>query len=244
VFEWFNYILKDSVKPAILKNYINYEVMGSNIWKHTDNFNSMNDDTLHFYLDNVRIGQHYKLGTKPGREYIRQEIDFRDRSDTITSATGKIIDSIIDTNNGLTFTTAAVEKSFDINGSFTADLVASINKKDIDIAVAVYELRADGKYFYLTSTLQRASYARNRCSRQLLVPGAEEHIPLNNCFFTSRHINKGSRLVVVLSISKNYTNQVNYGSGKDISTETMNDAGSALEIKWFGSSMINIPIHW
>jgi hypothetical protein len=35
---------------------------------------------------------------------------------------------------------------------------------------------------------------------------------------------------------------VNYGSGKDVSDETIKDAQEPLEIKWFNDSYVKIPV--
>ena len=48
--------------------------------------------------------------------------------------------------------------------------------------------------------------------------------------------------MVQLSLLKSSDSQINYGSGKDVSSETIADAGPPLEIKWYGSSLIDIPI--
>jgi len=59
---------------------------------------------------------------------------------------------------------------------------------------------------------------------------------------TAKLINKGSRLVMVLNVNKNANAQVNMGSGKDVSTETNEDAGEPLTLKWYNDSKINIPL--
>ena len=38
-------------------------------------------------------------------------------------------------------------------------------------------------------------------------------------------------------------NQINYGTGKDVSEETILDAKEPLQIKWYTDSYINIPIN-
>lgn len=80
-FIWFDYILKDSGRPAILKDKVNYQVMGTNQWKHPPSLSKMNNDTLTFYFSNVRVEAYYKLNAKhQSSEFIRQEIDFKDRT--------------------------------------------------------------------------------------------------------------------------------------------------------------------
>ena len=47
---------------------------------------------------------------------------------------------------------------------------------------------------------------------------------------------------MILGIRKSPDAQINYGSGKDVSEETIDDAKEPLEIKWYNNSYIEIPI--
>ena len=58
----------------------------------------------------------------------------------------------------------------------------------------------------------------------------------------SRRLEKGSRLLVTLDVDKNAFAEINYGTGKDVSLEDVNDAKVPLEIKWQTDSFVNIPI--
>jgi putative CocE/NonD family hydrolase len=244
-FKWFDYILKDSSKPAILKDKVNYQVMGTNEWKHSPSLSKMNNDTLHFYFSNEHVASNYKLVTKPeSAEFIRQKIDFKDRSDTTQSwEQTQIIDSAVNVFNSITFISPVIDQPFEINGAFTGTLITGINKKDMDVSIALYELRSDGTYFTLSNFLGRASYAKDRSKRQLLQPGKIETIPYNKSFFVSKKISAGSKLIVVLGINKNPNWEINYGSGKDVSKETISDAKEPLKIKWYGNSDIKIPVY-
>jgi uncharacterized protein len=112
----------------------------------------------------------------------------------------------------------------------------------MDINLVFYEVMPDGKYFHLTYFLGRASYARDMSTRKLLTPGKVESIPFDRIRMVSRQLNKGSRLLVVLSINKNSFAQINYGTGKDVSDETIADAKTPLQIKWYNDSYVKIPI--
>jgi uncharacterized protein len=57
----------------------------------------------------------------------------------------------------------------------------------------------------------------------------------------SRQLAAGSRVVVLLSVIKESGRQINYGTGKDVSDETTEDARVPLKIKWFSDSYIDIP---
>ena len=58
----------------------------------------------------------------------------------------------------------------------------------------------------------------------------------------SRQLQQGSRVVAVLSVIKEPGRQINYGSGKDVSDESIRDAGRPLEIRWYSDSYLDLPI--
>ncbi len=89
----------------------------------------------------------------------------------------------------------------------------------------------------------RASYAKNNEVRQLLKPGMMEQIPVNNSFFISKKVEKGSKLLLLVGVNKNPNWQINYGTGKDVSDETVKDAGEPLEINWYNDSYVEIPVY-
>ncbi len=243
-YQWLDYILKGKEKPALLKDKVNYQVMGTNTWKHAPSLQAMNNDTLKFYLNNSKSKDRYLLSpSRPKPEaYLTQLVDFNDRSNENNYYTPTIVFDSLDASNGLVFMTSPFEKGFQINGSFTGNLFAAINKKDMDVSLSLYELMPDGRYFSLTRYVGRASYAKNNSQRQLLKPGKKEAIPFENTRFVSKQISKGSRLVILLNINKHPFEIINYGSGKEVADETIKDAGESLNIKWYSESFIKIPV--
>ncbi len=237
-YQWLDYILKGKPKPELLKDKINFQVMGTNEWRHSSSLQNINNDTLIFFLSKNRLAP-VKPKTK---NFETQKIDFKDREKQNTYYTPEIIFDSLDAGNGLVFTTQPFEYDFSINGSFTGNMIATINKKDMDVSLALYELMPDGKYFFLTRYVGRASYAKDNSKRQLLQPNKKELIPFGNTRFVSKKINKGSRLVLLLNINKHPFEIINYGSGKPVSEETIKDAGEPLQIKWHNESFIKMPI--
>jgi predicted acyl esterase len=128
-----------------------------------------------------------------------------------------------------------------ISGAFTGELTVVINKKDFDLGVAVYEAMPDGKLFYLGNALHRASYAENPGKRKLLSPGKPEKLKFETTM-VSRQMQAGSRLMVLLDTSKNPMAQVNYGTGKDVSDESVKDAGEPLKIQIRSGSYFEVPL--
>lgn len=243
-YQWLDYILKGANKPDLLKDRINYQVMGTNEWKHAPSLNKMNNGTLKFFLSDIKQNNSHNLSLKSPKKktFIQQTVDFKDRENQNSYYTPQIVFDSLDTGNGLVFTSESFKDDFTINGSFTGNLITEINKKDMDVSLALYELDDKGKYFFITRYVGRASYAKNNSKRQLLQPGKKESIPFNNTRLVSKKISKGSRFVVLLNINKHPFEIINYGSGKDVYDETIKDAGEPLQIKWFSDSFIEIPI--
>lgn len=260
IFDWFRYIFKNGEKPEILKDKINFQVMGANKWKHVADLGQMANDTLKFYLSatpsdapgsfiagNNGRHDHYSLtGTAPEKtEYLIQKIDFSDRSDSAQNNyfTPFTISDTLMVGNGLSFVSEVFDEAFEINGAYSGDLIVNINKKDFDFSVVLYELTQAGEYFKLTlRNIGRASLMADPSRRTLLEPGSVVRIPLRQVRLTSKMINKGSRLVLVLNGNKHPFEQINYGTGKDVSAESIHDAGDPLVIKWYLGSHFQIPI--
>lgn len=237
-FEWLDYVLKGKPKPSLLKDKVNFQVMGTNTWRHVPSLNAVCNDTLRFYLSKGLLSP-----VKPALEiHSFQVVNFKDRNQQNNYYTPDICFDSLDRSNGLLFVSKPFEYTFEINGSFTGNLVARVSKKDMDISMALYEQLPDGRYFFLTRYVGRASYAKDNSKRQLLQPGKKETIPFTNTRFVSKKIGKGSRLVVLLNINKHPFEIINYGSGKAVADETIRDAGKPLQIQWMGESYISIPV--
>jgi predicted acyl esterase len=142
----------------------------------------------------------------------------------------------------LIFVSDPLDKPYALSGALNASVNLTINKKDVDLVLDLYEQTPDGKYFALNENLQRASYAKDRTRRQLLQPGKMETIHLTHTFITCRQLQKGSRIVVMIGVNKNPSWEINYGTGKDVSNETIKDAEEPMKIKWYNSSFIEFPI--
>lgn len=245
IFQWFDYILKDSSKPALLKDKINFEVMGANQWLHSSTLSSMSNHKITFYLSNIHADNHYKLSEQipMKKEFLEQKVDFSDRkSVNLYYHASQVIYDSLDISNGISFVSEPLKEELMINGSFAGEIKASINKKDMDFSLNLYEWMPDGRFFYLSYFMGRASYANDKSRRQLLQPGRITAIPFTNTYITSKKLSKGSRIVIVLNINKSSYEQINYGSGKDVSDESIQDARIPLTVRWYTDSFINIPV--
>jgi uncharacterized protein len=244
-YQWMDYILKGAAKPKFLKDKINYQLMGTNTWQQAKSLEQMSDSNLVLYFDNTKYNQHHLLNLKQpdGLQFLSQTVDFNDRT---TSNDGFYPDQIIrdslNNTNGFSFITAPFETPIAVNGAFSGEIKVRVNKKDFDWSVAMYEVMPNGKYFQLSYFVGRASYAKKMEKRKLLKPNAIVSIPFERSRFVSKQLSKGSRLLVVLNVIKTSAYQINYGTGKDVSDETISDAAEPLQIEWYNHSFIKVPI--
>jgi len=244
-FAWFNHVLYGKAKPELVKDRVNYQLMGSNTWQHTSSYQALNDQSKTYYLStNANENGQYSLLNKqePILNSVAQTVDMTDREVEHNALQWQVIQEKLNEPNGLIFSTEPMEQAQQLAGAITGQFSIAVNKKDVDIGYNFYELMTDGKVFHLNHYQSRASYANDMSQRHLLTPNQKTTLPIVNGRMTAKLIEKGSRLVMVLNVNKNANAQVNMGSGKDVSTETIADAGEPLTIKWFNDSKINIPL--
>lgn len=243
-YQWFDYVFRGGLKPELLKDRVNYEVMGANVWKHAPSLDAMSNTKIRLYLSAAPAGKDHLLSEtiSDPKAVTIQDVDFKDRSDVDANPPGAIIEKALDRRDALVFVGEPLSRATEVSGLFTGNLDFVTNKKDFDLSVAIYEQMADGRYFQMSWYIARASYIANRSQRELLSPGRRQRLEFQNGRLTSRLLQPGSRIVVVLSVIKQPEVQINYGTGKDVSDETITDARTALHIKWFGDSSITLPI--
>jgi putative CocE/NonD family hydrolase len=242
-YRWFDHVFKGAPLPEELKDRVNYEVMGANVWKHVASLEQMGTPTR-FYLGDLYDGSTYRLATQPSKQnaFVAQTVDFADRSNVDATTSGLIIDKVVDDRNAIVFKSEPMQEPTEISGLFSGRLDVLANKKDFDLSIALYEQMPDGNYFQLSTYISRASYIRDRSERHLLVPGRKQRLAFRSGRLTSRQFQKGSRLVVVVSVPKQPDLQINYGTGKDVSDETIADAKEPLHVRWYGDSFIDVPM--
>jgi putative CocE/NonD family hydrolase len=244
-YQWFDFVFKGGPKPALLKDKVNYEVMGANVWKHAPSLAAMGNRTLRFHLSAARAGDAYRLSArKPsGDAFVPLKVDLADRTDIDREFPGGgIVGKDLNRWGGVAFVSDPFLEPAELSGLFSGRLDFITNKKDMDFAVELYELTAKGEYVELSYYLARASHVRDRGHRQLLTPGRRQQLDFQSGRLTSRQLQAGSRLVVVLKIIKSPGAQINYGTGKDVSDETIADGKEPLSLQWFGGSFIEVPV--
>ena len=238
--KWFDHVFHGAPTPDILRDRINFQGMGANRWRHASSLGTMASKPLRLYLTGQREGARLlfsKTAPVSGRE-PELRVDLADRSDVdaAPSADG------VDRNNALVFATAPLTKPTEVDGLFKARFRIVTNKRDFDLSVDFYERRADGTMLPLASYLGRASYTADRSRRQLLRPGHPQTLAFTSQTLTARLLAPGSRILAVVAIPKRPDTQINYGTGRAVSDESIADAGKPIEVRWRLGSYFDLGI--
>lgn len=242
--KWFDHVFRRAPLPDLLSDKINFQVMGTNKWRHVPSLDAMGNERMRLYLSTAREGERLALSqAKPATAGANElAVDFKDRSDADYQAPTEIISRDIDTRNALVFATAPLDNPMEVNGSFLGRLNIVTNKKDLDLSIALYEQLPDGRYFSLAFFIGRASYLADRSRRQLLRPGRLQTLAFDSDRISSRLVGAGSRIVATIGVLKQPEFQINYGTGKDVSDESIADAGEPLRVRWSNDSYLDLKV--
>jgi len=248
-FDWFDFVMRGKARPALVQNRVNVEVMGENRWRHAPSLDDLGKPER-FYLTAMRAARSgYLLSTtKPkmkggGAPALRQEVNLADRTTMNNdSYPYLLLGKKLDLSDGYTFLTQPFPRAEEVSG-MDGIVYLRVNKRDLDVGLALYELLPDGQLFQLTYYTERASYAADMSTRHLLDSGSEATVPFEQNYLFSRLIAKGSRLLLTVNMNKNAFAEVNYGTGKDVSTEDIDDADSPVQVDWLTTSYIRLRLH-
>jgi uncharacterized protein len=245
-YQWLDHALKGAALPPQLSGRINYEVMGANEWQHAASFAALAADSQRYYLDAAGSGGSHRLSKRksPKLAAIAQMIRFKDRSDAGWLPPNDLISSSLVTHNAVLYQSDPLPKATRMSGLITGRLDFVVNKMDMDLDIAMYELRSSGEYLRLFNPADelRLSYAADRVHRHLLKAGERQQVAFSSERMISRQLEAGSRLVMVLRIGKRPDREINYGTGGDVSDESVADGSVPLKVRWFNDSYIEVPV--
>jgi hypothetical protein len=272
-YEWFDSVLKGAATPALLKDRVNFEVMGANEWRHVPSLEAMGNGTLKLFLDPAAMGASHRLtqhgaqgraaakaaakdskafktakakGRRADPEFVDQVVDLADRGDVSSNwLPVDIASHSVDVRNATNYVSEPLPRAIDLQGAWSGRLDLTVNKMDVDLRVSAYELLSSGDYVQLFEPyVFRASYAQDRVHRHLLRAGERQTITFKMERLTSRKLQAGSRLVLVLGVNKRPDEEINYGGGEDVSAESLEDPDDRepVKLRWYGDSYIDIPV--
>lgn len=244
-YAWYAHLFQGGERPALLKDKVNYQVMGADTWRHAPGLEAMSPSRLRLHFDPAQVAGRHGLSTRPARsrDDITLRVDLADRSDADREfPPPMILSPELESSDAIVLASEPMEAAVEFAGLFGAHLEFSTNKRDFDLSLGLYEQLADGSYLQLSYVLARASQLQDRTRRELLEPGRRYRWDVAAGRLAGRRLAPGSRLVAVLGVPKYPGVQINLGSGKPVADETLADAGEPLRISWYAGSYLDIPV--
>ena len=243
-YQWFDHLLRGGPRPALLQDRVNYQVTGANTWRHAPSLAAVANDRLRLYLRPGTGGRHTLASAPPdSNAALTHTVNLADRSDVDAPFIGGLLATEIDTANAVVLVSEPLTAATEVSGLLTGHLELIANRRDFDFSITLYEWMADGQYFQLPPFMTRASHAHSIYERRLLTPDERERLDfVSQVRMLSRQVSPGSRIVMVLAVPKNGRQQINYGTGGDVSDESIADACEPLVIRWMGGSYIDLPV--
>lgn len=240
-----DHVLKGSPRPALLADRVNLQVMGANQWRHGFSLEGMHGIPMRLYFsDQKEDGDRFALSNRqpPSTSRVVHTVDLADRVrfHNFHAYPGEIVQGPLQYVTESLFLSQRFDHAT-LLGSFSGEVQVIINKKDFDLGITVFEAMADGRLLYLATALQRASFVDDPGKRRLLSPGKPTRLRFETSLI-GRQMRPGSRLLVLVDANKHPMAQVNYGTGKDVSDERIEDAGEPLRIEILSGSYLEVPL--
>ncbi|WP_333592647.1 CocE/NonD family hydrolase [Brevundimonas sp.] len=236
--QWFDHVFRDAPLPELLSGRVNFQVMGADLWRHVESPDAMAEQRLRLHLGGEgEAGARTLSEDGPGAESVLT-LDMTDRG----VIDREVPSDQLDTTGALQFETAPFTDGIEIDGGFTGRFEIVTNKRDLDLEVVFFEHRADGGWFRLASYLGRASYMQDRTHRRLLTPGEPQVLSFESQTVTGVRLRPGSRLVALVGVPFRLGVQINHGSGRDVSDESIADAGEPMRIRFLPGSWLELGV--
>jgi putative CocE/NonD family hydrolase len=242
-YQWFDHILKGAQKPSLLQDRVNYQVMGADAWRHAPTLDASDRTPLRLYLDTRKREGPHRLSPSPSEDSgsVQLAVDLADRRDVHIPWSDELRVKLLPTRNSIAFASDPLPKDTEIDGSLRGEFDITPSRQDVDLSVALYEQTAGGEYQLLFEPYDfRASYAADRVNRRLLRAGERQTLTFTTERMTARKLAAGSRLVLVIGLNKRPDRQINYGTGKDVNSETVADAQAPVRVRWHAPSHVEI----
>lgn len=246
--QWFDHVFKNAGEPLAIKDRVNVQLDGGNAngdWRHAASIEALATSQLSLYLSPGESAERHRLtdAAAAGDGYIEQSVKLADRSDTERPWTTVADGKQLRLRHALAFVSEPFAQAVEISGLPSGTLDFELNRMDVDLNVTLFEQLASGEYRPLAEPYEfRASYAKDRVHRHMLRAGERQQLAFKSERFVSARLAAGSRLVLVLGVNKRPDREINYGTGRDVKEESIEDARPALRLRWYGGSRIEIPV--
>ncbi len=243
-YRWFDHVLKGAPSPDVLKDRVNFEVMGANTWRHVGSLEAMANGAVRLYLDATRVGNHFRLTghqSVSGR-YAEAPIDSSGTDSASPVITGVMTRAL--PPQGTVFVSGSLHRPLQVSGRISGQLVFAAGRGPLALALRVYELRPSGEYLQLFAPPERlASPAPHPGPARTGRSSREQRLDFRSDRLTSVELQTGSRIVLVLDAAApaqapKPSSTAHHGASRHADSAKASPPG----VRWYEDSFIELPV--
>jgi putative CocE/NonD family hydrolase len=256
--DWFNWILKNQAKPEFLKDKVTYYTMGKNEWNYASSLQDLQKATLLLYLHSGEkatdvfhsgylINENANDPTPDSFKYDPMDVSFAkydlEEGNLVNYAQYKTREAY--KGAGLIYHSNPFDRDITIAGQIKLTASMSMDVKDADFEILLYEIKPDGSSVYLTTDILRARYRNGMEKEDLPVPGQIYTYVFKTPYMFVRKISSGSRLRLVIRNLNSPHYQKNFQSGGNIFEETSSVSKTGTFLLYhnnINNSFLEIPV--
>jgi len=257
--EWYDWIMKEGMKPEFLKKRVAYYVVGpgAECWKYADDLEAIASEKRLMFLHSQgtandafssgTLGSGKPLIEKPDN-YTYDPLDTRPAEVERAAGENILTDQRAALNlfgNGVVYHSEPFAEATEISGYAKFTCWMAMDVPDTDFQVIIFEIRPDGTSVVLTQDLMRARYRDSLREEKLVKPGEINRYEFKSYPWFSRRVSKGSRLRLLLKSPNSYALEKNYNSGGVVAEESGKDSRTAHVTVYHDSehpSFLEVPV--
>lgn len=257
--DWFNWILKNEAIPEFLKDKVTYYTMGQNEWGYTSSIQNLQKATMLLYLNSAE--------TKATDIFHSGYLIYENANNTLPDTfrydpldvsyskfdleDGHLINYAQYKNReaykgaGLIYLSAPIDKDITLAGQIKLTVSISMDVKDADFEILLYEIKADGTSVFLTTDILRARFRNSIEKEDLPNPGQIYAYVFNTPYLFVRKVTAGSRIRLIIRNLNSPHYEKNFQSGGNIFEETLKTAYTGTFLLYHNntnSSFLEIPV--
>ena len=258
--DWFNWILKNGSKPEIFKDKVTFYIMGKNDWDYTSSVQNLKKATILLYLhsDETKSTDIFHSGymihenaNNPMPDTFRYDpLDVSYSKYDLED--GHLINYALYKNReaykgaGLIYHSAPLDKDVTLAGQIKLTVSISMDVKDADFEILLYEIKPDGTSVFLTTDILRARYRNSLEKEELPSPGQIYTYVFKTPYMFVRKVSAGSRFRLIIRNLNSPHYEKNFQSGGNIFEETSKSANAGTFLLYHNianSSFLEIPVY-
>ena len=247
--EWYEWTLREGVRPAFLRKNVSYYVMEADEWRYADSLEAITSQSHSLYLGSkvnpTDVFHSGSLTSEPTLEshfdhyiYDPEDVSLGELEATVDPESRSDLRMLYAAaGRHLVYHTAPLARDTDIGGFFKLSVWLAINQPDTDFKAALYDIGVDGNGVLLSSDWIRARYRLSLREAHLITTSEPLRYDFERFTFVARRLKQGHRLRLVIGPINSIYSQKNYNTGGIVADESIDDARK-VEVR-----LLHDPLH-